>query len=118
MTDEHLDTQTPTSNTRNNLSDAEYQAFRAFQDDRIRQSALAEGRASATAEHMADDKAADAAAMEKLSSRGFTLTDVFGPLSTQRGRDVLANIHRSSFSSKSGHYTRLRRLAQNAGIVK
>jgi hypothetical protein len=109
---------TSSNNTRNNLSDAEYQAFRAFQDDRIRQTALAEGRASAFAEHLAEDAAADAIALKKLSDRGFSLKDAFGRLSTSKGRDTLANIHKSSFASKSGNYTRLRRLAVAEGLVQ
>jgi len=117
MTDEHRITDSDTSNT-TKVSDTEYGQFRAWKDKNLRDAALAEGQKMASAQHIAEDQAADAAAMEKITSRGFTLKDVFGPLSTQRGRDALANIHRSSFSSKSGNYTRLRRLAQAQGIVQ
>jgi hypothetical protein len=117
MTDEHQSTANANTTTQR-VSDAELSEFRAFRESKIRESAIIEGRAQASAEGMAADVAADKAAMDKLTSRGLTLKNAFGRLSTQRGRDVLANLHRSSFSSQSGEYTRLRRMAQLEGIVQ
>jgi hypothetical protein len=100
-----------------NISDGEYQQFRAWQDSRIREAALAEGRKQASAEQQAEDQASNAAALQKLTSKGLTLKDAFGNSSTTRGRDLLTNLHRNSFTSKSGTYSRLRRLAQAEGLV-
>ena len=60
---------------------------------------------------------ADAAALQKLTGKGLSLRDAFGRKSTARGRDVITNLHRTSFATKSGAYTRLRRLAQAEGLV-
>ncbi len=116
---DNTDTNTEDTNTTTkNVSDTEYAQFRAWKDSRIREAGVAEGRAEASAEHMEAERAADAAALEKLTSRGLSLRESFGNASTARGRDVITNLHRTSFASKTGAYTRLRRLAQQAGLVQ
>jgi hypothetical protein len=104
--------------TRNNISDSEYAAYRAWMDRRIHDAGLAEGRTQASAAQMAEEKVADADALQRLTSKGLGLRDVFGNSSTDRGRGVLINIHRSSFGSKTTAYTRLRRMAAAEGLVK
>jgi hypothetical protein len=120
MSDEHRSTDTTSTSTTATatISTADYAEFAAYRAAQIRNAALIEGQNMSSAQHIAEEHEADATALKKLSDRGLTLKDAFGPLSTQRGRDTLANIHRSSFSSKSGSYTRLRRQAIEAGIVK
>lgn len=107
----------PGSTTTNNITDNEYQQFRQWKDNKIREAGLAEGRAQASAERMAEEQAADAAALQKLTSKGLSLRDAFGNTSTAQGRDVITNLHRTSFASGSGDYRRLRRLAQAEGLV-
>jgi maltoporin len=113
---DNIDTE-DTNTTTKNVSDAEYAQFRAWKDSRIREAAIAEGRAQASAERMAEEQAADAAALQKLTSKGLSLKDAFGRASTTRGRDAITNLHRTSFASQSGAYMRLRRLAQSQGLV-
>jgi hypothetical protein len=118
MTTVFDDSDTNTAETNTTTTGSEYAQFRAWKDSRIREAAIAEGRAQASAEHIAAEQAADAAAIQKLASKGLTLRDAFGNTSTVRGRDAITNLHRTSFASKSGAYTRLRRLAQAQGLVQ
>jgi len=92
--------------------------FRAWRESRLRETALAEGRNQASAEHQAAELAADSAALKKLSDRGVSLRDAFGASSTNQGRGTIINLHRSGFGSKSDTYSRLRRLARLEGLVK
>lgn len=112
-----LDDSDSNSSTTKNITDNEYQQFRQWKDSRIREAALAEGRAQASAERTAEEHAADADALQKLTSKGLSLRDAFGRTSTARGRDIITNLHRTSFASKSGAYTRLRQLARAEGLV-
>jgi hypothetical protein len=92
--------------------------FRQWRDDRIRQAAIAEAQAKVSAQEHAREAAADAAALKKLEDKGVSLKDCFGNSTTQRGRNVLVNISRTAFSSKSGDYARLRRIARGQGLVQ
>jgi hypothetical protein len=116
MIDETADTATSPA-TRNNISDAELNEYRAFKESKIREASLAEGQQMATAQHLADEAAADAAALQKLTSKNLSLKDAFGRLSTDRGRGLIVNLHRSQFGTNSA-YSRLRRLAVAAGLVQ
>jgi hypothetical protein len=107
-----------TSTTPRNVSDQELQEFRAFRDSKIRAASLQEGQNMATAAHLADEQAADEAALKKLTDKNLSLRDVFGNSSTDRGRGVLINIHRSGFGSKTTTFARLRRMAAASGLVK
>lgn len=104
--------------TTSRIGDREYQEFRAYKDNKIREAALAEGRAQASAERAAEEQAADAAALQSLTAKGLTLKDCFGTASTVRGRNEIINKHRSSFNTGSGVYRRLRRMAATAGLVQ
>jgi hypothetical protein len=108
---------TRTNTATKNVSDAEYQAFRQFQDNKIRETALAEGRNQASTAQLAEEAQADADALARLSSKGLSLKDSFGNASTDRGRGMIVNLHRSQFGAKSA-YTRLRRMAAAQGLVK
>jgi hypothetical protein len=117
MIDETVDNATPNTATHRNISDQELQEFRAFRDNKLRAAALQEGQNMATTAHLADEAAADAAALAKLTSKQLSLEDAFGNRSTDRGRGLLINLHRGSFG-KSSDYVRLRRMAASQGLVK
>jgi hypothetical protein len=108
---------TSASTTPQNISDAEYAAYRAWMDSRIHDAALAQGRREASSAQQAEEAQADADALQRLTSKNLSLKDVFGRLSTDRGRGVLINLHRSQIGSKST-YVRLRRMAAAEGLVK
>jgi hypothetical protein len=119
MIDETVDNATPTTApTSRNISNEELLEFRAFRESKIRDAGMAEGRAAASAEHLANEAAADAAAMKKLTDKNLSLKDAFGHSSTNLGRGVLINISRSSFGSRDGAYVRLRRMAAAANLVQ
>jgi hypothetical protein len=107
-----------TSTSTRNISNSEYDSYLAFKESKIRDAALAEGQQMASTAHVAEEAQADADALQRLTSKNLTLKDVFGNSSTDRGRGVLINIHRSSFGSKTTAYNRLRRMAREAGLVK
>jgi hypothetical protein len=101
-----------------NVSNSELERFRAWEASNIREAALAEGRNQAGAAQIAEEQQADADALQRLTSKGLTLRECFGRLSTDRGRGVLINLHRSSFGSKSTAYIRLRRMAREQNLVQ
>jgi hypothetical protein len=55
--------------------------------------------------------------LKKLSDKNLSLRDVFGNSSTDRGRGFAINLHRAQFGVASP-YTRLRRMAVAANLVK
>jgi hypothetical protein len=101
-----------------NTNTSELAQFRAWRDSRLRESALAEGRQQASAEAQAAERQADADAIRVLAAKQLSLRDCFGNSATQRGRDALTILHRSSFSTRSGVYSRLRRMAADEGLVR
>jgi hypothetical protein len=107
-----------TSTSTRNISNSEYDSYLAFKESKIRDAALAEGQQMASAQHLAEDREADAIALKKLTDKGLSLRDAFGASSTDRGRGAIINIHRSSFGSKTTAYNRLRRMAAAQGLVK
>jgi hypothetical protein len=102
----------------NSLHAHEVEEFRVWRDTRIREAAIAEAHSIASAEARAAEAAADSGTLKKLEDRGLSLSDCFGNGTTERGRNFLVNLHRSAFKSKSGDYTRLRRIAQGRGLVQ
>lgn len=101
------------------ISADEYRQFRAWQDNKIRQQALAEGRSQASAEQQAAEAEADRAALAQLTSKGLNLKDAFGRTSTARGRNTLAVLYqRGVGGSQRGVYGRLRRMAAAEGLVQ
>jgi hypothetical protein len=109
---------TPTMNDSSRISDTEYNEYRAYKDAKIRDAAIAEGRQQASSEHQAEDAAANADALKRLTDKGLSLRDAFGNSSTTRGRDFLVNVHRSSVGNRSQTYARLRRQAVAQGLVQ
>jgi hypothetical protein len=116
--DELMNTSNATTTTTTSIAGSELAEFRAFRDNKIREAALAQGREQASAEATAAEAQADADALAKLTSKGLDLRSCFGNSSTAQGRNAITNLHRTSFTNKSGAYTRLRRLAREAGLVK
>ena len=110
-------TNTEGTSTMNTLTDTEYKEFAAWKESRIRDAARAEAQAEAAQVNVAQEAAADAAALGELEAKGFSLNQVFGHGATPRGRDVLALIHQSAFNRKSDTYRRLRNLARQQGLV-
>jgi hypothetical protein len=103
-----------TPNT-NSLDLAEYRQWR---DSKIRDAGIAEGMTRASKEQLAQESAADAAALARLTNKGITLKDAFGACSTTPGRNLLVNLSRSSFANQNGLYRRLRRMAAEQNLVK
>ena len=96
----------------------EVEAFRSWRDDRIRQEAINSAQAKVSAENVAAEAAADAAALRVLEARGVSLADCFGNGSSVRGRNAIGIIHQSPSARANGSYKRLRNLAQREGLVK
>jgi hypothetical protein len=116
--EETVDATTTTPNRQNaNVSNEELAEFRAFRESKIREAGVAEGQHMASAEYLANEAAADAAALKRLTDRNLTLGDAFGNRSTDRGRGLIVNLHRSQFGVKSD-YSRLRRMAVAAKLVQ
>jgi hypothetical protein len=118
MFDEDITSTTNTSSSTNHISDQELSEFRAFRESKIRAAGLAEGRAAANSAHLANEAAADAEALAKLTGKNLGLKDCFGNSSTDRGRGTLINLYRSGVGSKAQTYSRLRRMAAAQNLVK
>ena len=105
--------------TEQGLHPHEVAEFREWRDNQIRTATLNEAQARVSAETVALEAEADAAALKVLAAKGVTMKDCFGANSTLRGRNVAQILHQSDRgkSESSKTFVRLRRIAARQGLV-